>query len=146
MLGLLGLLAVIGVLTLFAGAIGLIRFGARGQGADMTRRFVDAMGEGVLVTDRDGRIIYANRAYADLTGAASERDVRAVERALLRRCQRGGGDLPPCPARARGPARPRRRCACRARRLGAGRRRPTAGALVPHPGAAAAGADRSRRR
>src|SRR5262249_2409417 len=42
--------------------------------------FVDAAPEGVLVTDRDSRIIYANRAYADLTGAASERDVHAIER------------------------------------------------------------------
>jgi two-component system cell cycle sensor histidine kinase/response regulator CckA len=79
-LGLLGILAVIGVFTLFAGAIGLIRFAGRSQGNDLGRAFIDAMGEGVVVSDRDGRITYANRAYADMTGAETERDVRAVER------------------------------------------------------------------
>ena len=34
---------------------------------------VESVSEGVLVTDRDGRIIYANRAYADLMGATNER-------------------------------------------------------------------------
>jgi two-component system, cell cycle sensor histidine kinase and response regulator CckA len=81
-LGLLGILAVIGVFTLFAGAIGLLRFAGRGQGNALSRVFMDALGEGVVVTDRDGRIVYANRAYADLIGAEAERDVRAVERVL----------------------------------------------------------------
>jgi two-component system cell cycle sensor histidine kinase/response regulator CckA len=79
-LGLLGILAVIGVFTLFASAIGLLRFSGRTQGSDLARAFMDSTGEGVLVADRDGRIIYANRTYADLTGAESERDVRALER------------------------------------------------------------------
>ena len=79
-LGLLGILSVIGVFTLFAGAIGLIRFAGRGQGSPLSRNFLDSMGEGVLVADAEGRIVYANRAYADLIGADSERDVRAVER------------------------------------------------------------------
>jgi two-component system cell cycle sensor histidine kinase/response regulator CckA len=79
-LGLLGLLAVIGVFTLLASAIGLIRLSGRSQGNEMTKAFVDSAGDGVLITDRDGRIIYANRAYAQLIGAASESEVRAVER------------------------------------------------------------------
>ncbi len=77
-LGLLSLLAVIGVFTLFAGAIGLIRFGGRSLGNDLTRLYVESMGDGLLLTDRDGHIIYANRAYGNLTGAATEREVRPV--------------------------------------------------------------------
>jgi two-component system cell cycle sensor histidine kinase/response regulator CckA len=80
LLGLLLILAAIGVIALFAWAIGLVGLTGRGQGQAMARAFVDAAPEGVLVTDRDGRIVYANRAYAALTGAASERDVRAIER------------------------------------------------------------------
>jgi len=79
-LGLLGILAVVGVFTLFAGAIGLLRFAGRGQSNALSSIFMDALGEGVVVTDRDGRILYANRAYADLIGAEAERDVRTVER------------------------------------------------------------------
>ncbi len=81
-LGLLAILAVIGVITLFAGAIGLIRFGGRGQGSDLSKAFLDATGDGVMVTDREGRIVYANRAYANLTGAETERDILTVERAF----------------------------------------------------------------
>jgi len=79
-LGLLGILAVIGVFTLFASAIGLLRLTGRSQDNELSRLFMDAMGDGVLVADKDGRIVYANRAYADLIGAESEREVRAVER------------------------------------------------------------------
>jgi len=79
-LGLLGILAVIGVFTLLAAAIGLIRFGGRSQGSELTRDFLDGMGEGVVVSDRAGRIVYANRAYADLIGAIGADDVRGIER------------------------------------------------------------------
>jgi len=81
-LGVLGLLAVVGVVTLLAGAIGLIRFAGRWQAEDLGRALLDATGEGVLISDRNGRIVYANRTYAELTGAASESEVRSVERAF----------------------------------------------------------------
>ncbi|MCC6984708.1 MAG: response regulator [Bauldia sp.] len=76
----LGILSVIGVFTLFASAIGLVKLSSRNQGSPLARQFMDGLGEGVIVTDRQGRTIYANRAYADLIGADSERDVRTVER------------------------------------------------------------------
>ncbi|MBH0236887.1 cell cycle histidine kinase CckA [Methylobrevis albus] len=79
-LGLLGLLAVVGVFSLFAGAIGLIRFGARVDGQDLSRRFLDTMGDGVCITDPDGRIVYANGAYAGLIRADTPSAVRSVER------------------------------------------------------------------
>jgi two-component system cell cycle sensor histidine kinase/response regulator CckA len=40
------------------------------------------MGQGLLVADGKGRVIYANRAYAAMTGAASAADLKTVE-ALL---------------------------------------------------------------
>jgi two-component system cell cycle sensor histidine kinase/response regulator CckA len=80
LLGLLLVLAAIGVIALLGGAIGLLAFTGRSQGQAMSTAFVDAAPEGVLITDREGRIVYANRAYADLMGATSERDVRAIER------------------------------------------------------------------
>jgi two-component system cell cycle sensor histidine kinase/response regulator CckA len=81
-LGLLAILAMIGVVTLFASAAGLIRITGRTQDESFGRAVADAMEEGVLVTDRKGRIIYANRAYAELTGASSARDIASVERAF----------------------------------------------------------------
>ncbi len=59
---LLGVLAVIGVCALFAGAIGLIRFGQRPQrGASLSRLVLEALPDGLIVTDADGRIIFATR-------------------------------------------------------------------------------------
>ncbi len=76
----LGLLAVVGVFALFAGAIGLVRFGARPQGPTLASVFIDGFPEGVVVTDDQGRIIYSNEAYARLTKAATANDLRTIER------------------------------------------------------------------
>ncbi len=80
MLGLLAILAIVGVAMLLLLALGVVRFGGRRPGVDITRGYLDTLGEGALITDGAGRILYANRAYADLTGAASGGEVRAVER------------------------------------------------------------------
>src|SRR3954471_5393093 len=79
-LGLLGILSMVGVFTLFAGAIGLIRLSGRSQGNPIAKALIDSMGEGLLVTDKEGRIVYANAAYATLTGAQGQREVRGVDR------------------------------------------------------------------
>jgi len=82
LLGVLGVLAMIGVGYLFASAIGLIQIARRSSGEELSRSYIDSMAEGLLVSDAKGRILYANRAYADLTGAGSPADVKTVE-ALL---------------------------------------------------------------
>jgi two-component system, cell cycle sensor histidine kinase and response regulator CckA len=82
LLGILGVLAMIGVGYLFASAIGFIQIAPRSTGDELSRAFIDSMVEGLLVTDPKGRILYANRAYADLTGATTAADVKTVE-ALL---------------------------------------------------------------
>ncbi len=88
-IGGLGLLAVVGVVTVLASAIGVVRFGARWQADDLGRALLDATGEGVLIADRNGRIVFANRTYAEMTGAASEREVRSVERAFAGNAEAG---------------------------------------------------------
>jgi two-component system, cell cycle sensor histidine kinase and response regulator CckA len=82
LLGILGVLAMIGVGYLFASAIGFIQIAPRSTGDELSRAFIDSMVEGLLVTDPKGRVLYANRAYADLTGATTAADVKTVE-ALL---------------------------------------------------------------
>ncbi len=79
-LGLLGVLSVVGVFCLFAGAIGFLRLASRQGGNPIASAFLDTLDEGALVTDTDGRLIYANQAYADLTGAKTAADVRVMER------------------------------------------------------------------
>lgn len=79
-LGLLGMLAVVGVFSLFAGAIGLLSFSSRAPASPVPAAFLDTMEDGVLVTERDGRIVYANDAYARLIGAQGLAEMRGVER------------------------------------------------------------------
>ncbi|MET3790204.1 cell cycle histidine kinase CckA [Aquamicrobium terrae] len=79
LLGMLGVLAMIGVGFLFATAIGFIQVAPRSTGDELSKAFVDSMAQGLVVTDAKNRIIYANRAYADMTGAASAADIRTVE-------------------------------------------------------------------
>ncbi|RUM99556.1 response regulator [Pseudaminobacter arsenicus] len=79
LLGMLGILAMIGVGYLFATAIGFIEFARRSSTDDLSRAFVDSMAQGLVVTDTKGRIVYANRAYADMTGASTPADLKTVE-------------------------------------------------------------------
>lgn len=80
-LGMLGILAVIGVFCLFAGAIGFLRLASRtSESSPIAAAFVATLEDGALVTDQDGRLVYANQAYADLTGADGAADVRVIER------------------------------------------------------------------
>ncbi|MHC5652889.1 cell cycle histidine kinase CckA [Stappia sp. ICDLI1TA098] len=79
-LALLGVLAVVGVFSLFAGAIGLVRFSARQSASPLPAAFLDSFDDGVLICERDGRIVYSNSAYAELIGAETPAEVRGVER------------------------------------------------------------------
>lgn len=79
-LGFLGLLSVVGVLALFAGATGLLRFSSRKRKPSFAHVHLDTMEDGILIADPAGRTLYANRAYATLTGAEADADIRSIER------------------------------------------------------------------
>ncbi|ESZ56793.1 MULTISPECIES: cell cycle histidine kinase CckA [unclassified Mesorhizobium] len=79
LLGMLGVLAMIGVGFLFATAIGFVQIAPRSTGDELSKAFVDSMSQGLIVTDTKGRVVYANRAYAEMTGAASAADLKTVE-------------------------------------------------------------------
>ncbi len=78
----LGTLAVIGVFSLFAGALGLLNFSATPAKDDLTRAVALSAEDGIVVVDHKGSILFANHAYLKLTGADSLSDVRTVERVL----------------------------------------------------------------
>lgn len=82
LIGMLGILAMIGVGYLFLTAIGFVQFAPRSTNDELSKSFVDSMRQGVIVTDTRGRVVYANKAFAEMTGAASPADIRTVE-ALL---------------------------------------------------------------
>ena len=85
-LGLISLLAMVGLFTLFAFAAGIVRFADRGAENPLMKPMADNAFDGLAVTDARGHIVYYNNAYLALTGAANVQEVRPVERVFI-----GGG-------------------------------------------------------
>jgi len=71
-LALLAVLASTGVFCLFALAAGILRFAGRRAGNPMARAVIDGAFDGLLVTDQNGHVVYANAAYLDLADATIE--------------------------------------------------------------------------
>ena len=82
-LAFLAVLATIGVFSLFALACGILRLSAAETANPLTKAVVDGAFDAVVVTGADGRVIYANAAYLDLTYASDQHDLRPVERAFI---------------------------------------------------------------
>eukprot|EP01037_Dinobryon_pediforme_P006979 gene6980-7047_t len=80
LIGVLALLALIGVFSVFAAAINLIQFSGQSTRNDLTKLMADTSSDGVLVTSADGQILYANETYMTLSGAHEPSDIRVVER------------------------------------------------------------------
>ena len=68
----LGVLSVIGVFSLFALAAGLFRFVGGSEKRTLARAIVDSLPYGAVVTDRDGKIFYANAQYSELSKSVSK--------------------------------------------------------------------------
>ena len=79
-IGVLAALAVVGVFALFAGAAGILELAGRAGRNDVTKALVDNATDGLAVVDHSGRVLYANGAYLEVTGAEGPDDVRPVER------------------------------------------------------------------
>jgi two-component system, cell cycle sensor histidine kinase and response regulator CckA len=79
----LAILATVGVFGLFAFASGIVRLSAPQTGNPLIKAVLNSAFDGIVVTDGDGHVIYANAAYLDLIGAAEARDARPVERVFI---------------------------------------------------------------
>src|ERR1700761_5400126 len=82
-LGLLALLAMVGLFNLFAFAAGIIRFADRAADDPVLGRIADQADDGLAVTDPRGHVVYSNAAYLALTGAATALEARPVERVFI---------------------------------------------------------------
>ncbi len=78
--GLLAFLAIVGVVGLFLYTIGILQFSGRAARNDITKLIVDTAREGMLVTEGDSRVIYANPSYSNLSGARDPAEIRTVDR------------------------------------------------------------------
>ncbi len=80
----IGLLSTAGVVALFAAAAGILGWKTPGhlpsEPVGPAQALLQNMAEGVLLTAADGAPLWANAAFLKLTGAASARDLRSIER------------------------------------------------------------------
>jgi two-component system, cell cycle sensor histidine kinase and response regulator CckA len=74
------ILAVCGAFGLLLYAFGMLQFPTRAARFDTTKAIADSSPDGLLVTDREARIVYANEAYRTLSGAPAASNLRPVER------------------------------------------------------------------
>ncbi len=77
-------LAMVGIAAIFALALGFVSFGNDGDASAIAGQFLDTLPTGTVVVDRKGRILYANKAYGEVTAAASAAEVKTLERILVR--------------------------------------------------------------
>src|ERR1700720_4805446 len=82
-LGLLALLAMVGLFNLFAFAAGIVRSADRTADDPVKGRIADQAYDGLAVTDPRGHVVYSNAAYLALTGASTAQEVRPVERVFI---------------------------------------------------------------
>ena len=127
--GAVAALAFLGALALILFAFGLLAFPSGAGRSDTAKAIADSSPDGLLVTDRHSRILYANAAYRALSGAGAA--LRTVERVFAGSPDVSEVGLPPVPGRQgrqageRGPAA--RPAPLQRRRRG----------VVSHPGPAA---------
>ncbi len=79
----LAVLATVGVFSLFALACGILRLSSTAAVSPLVKAVVDGAFDGVVVTDGEGRVLYANPAYLDLVNASDINDLRPVERVFI---------------------------------------------------------------
>src|SRR5580700_4388083 len=82
-LAFLAVLATVGVFSLFALACGILRLSSTAAVSPLVKAVVDGAFDGVVVTDGEGRVLYANPAYLDLVNASDINDLRPVERVFI---------------------------------------------------------------
>jgi two-component system, cell cycle sensor histidine kinase and response regulator CckA len=82
-LAVLATLATVGVFLLFALTAGILRVARSETASPLLKAVVDSAGDGILVTDREGRVAYSNAAYRALIATAESDEVRPVERVFI---------------------------------------------------------------
>ncbi|MGO9391202.1 PAS domain-containing protein [Rhodoblastus sp.] len=79
-LGLLAFLAFIGISALLAYAVGFLQLSGAQARNDVTKIVADTSPDGMIVTEGESRIVYANETYMALSGAADASGLRTVDR------------------------------------------------------------------
>lgn len=83
-LGILGVLAMMGIFFLVSSIIGFIEVMPQSQSDGLARRFLSAHPDGTLITDAKGHMVYANATYCRMSGTTKASDIQSLETLLSR--------------------------------------------------------------
>ncbi|MEL7429107.1 MAG: PAS domain-containing protein, partial [Pseudomonadota bacterium] len=83
----LGVFSSVGVFFLFALALGLIQLGSAKQDGDFSKRLIGHMDPGIVVTDDNGRVVFANQSYSNLLGASDLAEISSIETIFSRHAE-----------------------------------------------------------
>lgn len=78
-LSILGIFASIGIFFIFAMVVGIIQLTSAKKADEFSKDLIGSMDTSIVVSDADGRVIYANEAYAELLGVKSREEIASVE-------------------------------------------------------------------
>jgi PAS domain S-box len=81
-IGMLGILAMVGIFFLVSAVIGFVEVMPQSQSDTLARSFLASQPDGTIITDAKGRIVYANAAYGRMTGARKAAEVQSLETLL----------------------------------------------------------------
>jgi two-component system cell cycle sensor histidine kinase/response regulator CckA len=81
-LGILGVLAMAGIFFLVSAIIGFVEIMPQNHTDVVSRAVLNSNPDGMLITDRKGRVVYANAAYGRLAGSDSIAGVLSIEHLL----------------------------------------------------------------
>ena len=84
LIAIFALLAMVGIAAIFAAALGVVGIVDQRTDGAIARNFLDTLDIGTMIVDRKGRIVYANRAYGEVTGAVDAAELKTFERLLSR--------------------------------------------------------------
>ena len=84
-LAILGIFASVGIFFLFATVLGMVQLSSRRAADDFSRSLLSNMDSGIVVSDADGRVMYANEAYAELLGFENASDITNIETVFSKR-------------------------------------------------------------
>ena len=81
-LGILGVLAMAGIFFLVSAIIGFVEVMPQNRTEIVSRAVLNSHPDGTLITDRNGRVVYANAAYGRLVGADAATGALSIENLL----------------------------------------------------------------
>lgn len=86
-IAILGVFASVGVFFLFSLVLGLVQLSSRKNADEFTNSLISEMDAGVVVTDSENRVVYANQAYASLLGTDNPAEITNVETTFARHAE-----------------------------------------------------------